>query len=236
MSPYDIVYGQAEQQYGLPSGLLAAIAKQENVNPAYNNPLGLSTASGVMHLAPEDATARIMRQAQLLSNPSGPYADFAKTKNIDDLAKVYSPVGASNDINSTNATEAAGIRSSMPQQQTHLGNALAAYNALGSSGSAPTPLNLSAGAPTPAPAQPASNQYAFGTGSSGMMSTLGDYGNAMSQQQTASQLGSGIASIFGNLGRSISQSSQQGNQQAMAMLQKRSPGASFLQSLLNPGG
>jgi hypothetical protein len=102
----------------LPAGLLSAIAKQEGVNPKHNNPLGLSTDKGVMTFTPEEGIQRIYHQAALLVNPNGPYHEFAKTRNIDDLAKVWSPVGAVNDIYGTNASEAAGIKANLAKAGT----------------------------------------------------------------------------------------------------------------------
>lgn len=112
-NPWEGVLGDAEQQTGLQPGLLGAIASQENVNPRHNNPLGLSTDSGVMSFSPDGAVSRIYRQAQLLNSTSGPYKDFARTGSIDDLARVYSPPGASNDVYGTNSSEASGIRAAL---------------------------------------------------------------------------------------------------------------------------
>lgn len=110
---YQAIFEDAEAKNGLPHGLLSAIARQENVAPGHNNPLGLSNDAGVLSFSPQDAAAHIYRQAKLLKDPNGPYADFAKSGSIDDLAKVWSPVGAPNDIKGTNATEAAGIKANM---------------------------------------------------------------------------------------------------------------------------
>src|SRR5882724_11195720 len=111
--PWEGVLGSAERETGLQPGILAAIAAQENVNPEHNNPLGLSTDAGVMSFGQDAATQRIRRQAKLMMNPRGPYGEFARTGSIDALAKVWSPVGARNDINGTNITEAAGIMAHM---------------------------------------------------------------------------------------------------------------------------
>jgi hypothetical protein len=107
---------QIEKAHGLPAGFLSAVAQQENVNPAYNNPLGLSGPHGPYHYSDAAAgAAAAERQARLITNPSGPYRDFVKSgyKDIDAFSRVWSPVGASNDPYGTNATEAAGIRAAM---------------------------------------------------------------------------------------------------------------------------
>jgi len=106
-------FDQIGQQYGLDPDLLRAIALQENVNPSYNNPLGRSSDAGVYHYTPEQGQAAIAHQAALLTNPNGPYKDFVQTGNIHDLAKVYSPVGAKNDVYGTNADEPYGIISAL---------------------------------------------------------------------------------------------------------------------------
>jgi hypothetical protein len=103
------VFEQLAPKYGLDPDILKAIALQENVNPKYNNPLGRSDDSGVHHYSEDQAQAQIESQIKLLTNPHGPYADFVKTGNIYDLAKVYSPVGAKNDVYGTNASEPSGI-------------------------------------------------------------------------------------------------------------------------------
>jgi hypothetical protein len=103
-------FSQVGQKYGLDPDLLLAIAAQENVNPAYNNPLGRSGDSGVYHYGSfDEGAANIENQAKLLTNPNGPYSDFVKTGSVYDLSKVYSPPGAKNDVNQTNASEPSGI-------------------------------------------------------------------------------------------------------------------------------
>lgn len=112
-------FGALEQQHGLPPGFLSAVAKQEGVNPAYNNPLGLSGPHGPYHYATvEQGVAAAEKQARLITSATGPYRDFVKSgyKDIDAFARVWSPVGASNDPYGTNNTEAAGIRAAMAQQ------------------------------------------------------------------------------------------------------------------------
>lgn len=112
--PWGPVLADAEDQNDLPEGLLNAIAQQENVDPRHNNPLGLSNDAGVHSFTPDEALQHIYKQAQLITDPNGPYAAFARSGDIRDLAKVWSPVGAANDIYGTNATEAAGIAANMP--------------------------------------------------------------------------------------------------------------------------
>lgn len=132
---WESIFRQAEQQYHLRPGLLSAIAHQEAVHHSHNNPLGISPGGGgvATYRTPAQAQRAIFHQAFLLSNPNGPYRNFVRTGNVDDLARVYSPVGARNDIYGTNATEGAGIR-----------QGLAMYDAA-------HPTSLPAASPTPTP-------------------------------------------------------------------------------------
>ena len=187
---YDPYFQLAEQMYGLPPGLLSAIAAQENVDPRHNNPLGLSTDSGVKSFSQEEAPNQIFRQAKLLTDPNGPYADFARTHSIQDLAKVYSPVGAANDPYGTNATETAGIMANMP-----------GYSGL------------------PTYAQVPQTSTAYGReGNYGSMNTLQDYYHPQpsATDQGFSALGKGLQSS----GSSLMGSGDQSQNQALAMLQQ----------------
>src|SRR6267142_1906263 len=109
LSKWGPIFDEIAPKYGLDPDIFKAIALQENVNPAYNNPLGRSSDTGVYHYSADQAKSMIERQAKVLTDPNGYYSDFVKTGSIYDLAKVYSPVGAKNDINGTNASEAPGI-------------------------------------------------------------------------------------------------------------------------------
>lgn len=178
MSTWDPYFQQAEQLYGLPNGLLAAIAAQENVDPKHNNPLGLSTDSGVKTFSESEAPQAIFNQAKLLTNTNGPYRDFARTGSIQDLARVWSPVGAKNDIYGTNATEASGIMSNMPGYQN-----TPSYMTVPQTGS----------------------QYPSGSNLS-QMSSWQDYYNPQpsTTQNVAGAIGAGLQSF----GKSMSQSQQ----------------------------
>jgi hypothetical protein len=130
-------FDQVAQQYGLDPDLFRAIALQENVNPDYNNPLGRSSDSGPYHYTSDQGRAAIEHQAQLLTDPNGPYKDFVASGSIHDLAKVYSPVGAKNDVYGTNASEPDAIASHLARLK---GQSDPIYNvgAPGGPGSSPT--------------------------------------------------------------------------------------------------
>src|SRR5258707_3792904 len=107
---WDPYLDEAAAKYNVDPALLKSITRQENVNPGDLNPLGISPGGGgPTHFHNLDAAkAAIDRQVALMVDPKGPYGDI-RTKSIDQIAAVYSPVGASNDPYGTNSTEAAGI-------------------------------------------------------------------------------------------------------------------------------
>src|SRR5258708_27036038 len=108
---WDPVLVGAAQQFGVDPTLLQSIARQENVAPGHNNPLGISPHGGgpASYLGMADAQNAINHQLSVMTNPNGPYGDI-RNKSIDQIAQVYSPPGASNDPNRTNSTEASGIK------------------------------------------------------------------------------------------------------------------------------
>jgi hypothetical protein len=110
LKPYVSVFEDAGAAHGFDPKVLMAIAMQENVASGDMNPLGISDDSGPHHYSsPEEAEAAIHRQVAVMTSPSGPYKDYIQSGNLNDLAKVYSPVGASNDPYHTNSGEASGI-------------------------------------------------------------------------------------------------------------------------------
>jgi hypothetical protein len=107
LKPYISVFEDAGSAHGFNPKVLMAIAMQENVAPGDMNPLGISDDSGPHHYgSPEEAEAAIHRQVAVMTSPTGPYRNV---RNLNDLAAVYSPVGASNDPYGTNSGEASGI-------------------------------------------------------------------------------------------------------------------------------
>src|SRR5258706_2795956 len=108
---WDPVLVGAAQQFGVDPTLLQSIARQENVAPGHDNPLGISPHGGgpASYLGMADAQNAINHQLSVMTNPNGPYGDI-RNKSIDQIAQVYSPPGAPNDPNRTNSTEASGIK------------------------------------------------------------------------------------------------------------------------------
>jgi hypothetical protein len=144
------IFDSVGQRYGLDPDILRAISLQENVNPKYNNPLGRSSNAGVYHYSADQGKTAIGQQARLLTDPNGPYADFVRTGSIHDLAKVYSPVGAKNDVYGTNADEPHGIAAMLAQIK---GQSDPIYNvSVPSGGNVPQGTSASASAPLATPA------------------------------------------------------------------------------------
>jgi hypothetical protein len=148
-------FDQVAQQYNLDPDLFRAIALQENVNPSYNNPLGRSSDSGPYHYTSDQGRAAIEHQAQLLTDPNGPYKDFVASGSIHDLAKVYSPVGAKNDVYGTNASEPDAIASHLAKIKGQ-SDPIYSVGAPGGPGSSPAATTAAtAPATTPAATAPA---------------------------------------------------------------------------------
>src|SRR5580692_8172940 len=107
LKPYINVFEEAGSAHGFNPKVLMAIAMQENVASGDMNPLGISDDSGPHHYgSPEEAEAAIHRQVAVMTSPTGPYRNV---QTLNDLAAIYSPVGASNDPYHTNSGEASGI-------------------------------------------------------------------------------------------------------------------------------
>lgn len=196
---------------------------------------GLQTASGAPMYTLESFLSGKAPYVTGATSQKGPTGELVNRTIGNQTVPVritdYGPGVKGLDIASSNSKWATNFP--YQGQTDHLGSALSAYDALGPD-NRPAPLNLEN------LGQFATRNYGGESGSDPSVLNLGNLpvsnlSASPPAQTNYSQLGSAISGIFSGLGKSISQSSQQGNQQAMAMLQKRSPGASFLQSLLNPG-
>jgi hypothetical protein len=91
------------QKYGVDPKFLAAISMLETGKGSSrafrnkNNAMGISNARGPIAFSSVDAS--IERMARVLAKPKGPYAG---KHTIGQIARVYCPVGAGNDVNGTN--------------------------------------------------------------------------------------------------------------------------------------
>jgi hypothetical protein len=203
------VFDRIAPKYGLDPDILKAIALQENVKPAYNNPLGRSSETGVYKYSPDQAEAMIEHQVQTLTNPNGYYKDFVKSGSIDDLAKVYSPVGAKNDVYGTNSTEASGIQGFLAKIKG--GNLTPSSNRIVAAGTGTTTVPSLPGTPVQPALAPATG-IASTTDPATLakiqeMNTLISMQNQQNQQQVAPGIGSGPA--IGSLLSSIYKGGQE---------------------------
>lgn len=100
---YSGAFEQYGRQYGVDPKFLAAISMLETgsgTSKAFrykNNAMGVSNASGPIAFGSVEQS--IERMARVLAKQNGPYAG---KQTIGQIAGVYCPVGAGNDVNGTN--------------------------------------------------------------------------------------------------------------------------------------
>tara|TARA_R110000868_G_scaffold30746_3_gene113388 strand:- start:1336 stop:3036 length:1701 start_codon:yes stop_codon:yes gene_type:complete len=116
-------------QYGVSPALLASISIHEtgggtsNAFSNKNNAMGISNNKGPIDMSSRSASIEKMAKllGQGINENKGPYAGV---KNIDDISKIYAPVGASNDPRGQNSSWASSVNniysnlSSVTPQQT----------------------------------------------------------------------------------------------------------------------
>lgn len=111
LKPYANDFIEAARLNNLDPYALAAIAMHETgggTSSAFlnkNNAMGISDASGPVSLP--SVRDSILRQAKTLARPGGPY-DGAAT--IDQIGKIYAPIGAGNDPGGLNKYWTDGVR------------------------------------------------------------------------------------------------------------------------------
>lgn len=100
---YSGAFEAAGQKYGVDPRFLASISMLETGNGTSsafrnkNNAMGVSNSRGPIAFGSVEAS--IDRMARVLAKPDGPYAG---RRTIAQIAGVYCPVGAGNDVNGTN--------------------------------------------------------------------------------------------------------------------------------------
>lgn len=107
----------AGQQYGIDPRVLAAISMHETANgkssafTSKNNAMGVSNSSGP--IAFDHVDDSIAKMARLLgSKTSGPYKSAT---TLEEIAKIYAPVGAENDPRGLNGSWLAGVSKYLEQ-------------------------------------------------------------------------------------------------------------------------
>lgn len=100
---YSAVFEKYGEKHGVDPRFLGAISMLETnhgKSSAFrnkNNAMGVSNRSGPVRFSSVEQS--IERMARVLASPSGPYAG---KRTIGEIAGVYCPVGAGNDVNGTN--------------------------------------------------------------------------------------------------------------------------------------
>lgn len=112
LAPYAKDYVAAAQKFGLNPRFLAAVSAFETgggTSKAFlekNNAMGISDTNGPIALP--SVRDSIFRQAETLARADGPYKN---ANTIEEIGKIYAPVGASNDPRGTNGGWAEGVNS-----------------------------------------------------------------------------------------------------------------------------
>ena len=118
LKPYVKDFESAGNKYGVPPNILAAISMHETGNGTSsafrnkNNAMGIANESGPIQMGsvPEsiDRMARLLGQG--INEGTGPYAN---AKSIEDIGKIYAPVGAGNDSTGLNQNWSSGVTSNI---------------------------------------------------------------------------------------------------------------------------
>lgn len=137
LKPYAKAFEEAGVKYGVPPALLAAISMHETgggTSSAFrnkNNAMGISDSSGPIQVAKVEDS--IERMANLLgrgiNQNTGPYAGV---KTVEDIGRIYAPVGASNDPRNLNPAWSQGVTSQLQKlMQTQQPAATASQERIG---------------------------------------------------------------------------------------------------------
>jgi len=112
LEPYIGGFEAAGAKYGVDPKVLAAISMHETANGTSSafrnksNAMGISNASGPVEM--ESVAASIDKMARLLgSTQSGPYKN---AQTIEEIAKIYAPIGAGNDPRGLNKHWVQGVK------------------------------------------------------------------------------------------------------------------------------
>lgn len=110
LAPLSSAFETYGRKYGVNPAFLAAISRLETANGTSSafrnkrNAMGVSDSSGP--IAFPTAEASIERMARVLADPRGPYRNAS---TLQEIARIYAPPGAANDVNRTNSYWARGV-------------------------------------------------------------------------------------------------------------------------------
>lgn len=118
LQPYAKAFEEAGARHGVPPALLAAISMHETgggTSSAFrnkNNAMGISDSSGPVQVAKvEDSIERMANLlGQGINQNTGPYAG---AKTVEDIGRIYAPVGAGNDPRNLNPAWSQGVTSQL---------------------------------------------------------------------------------------------------------------------------
>ncbi len=110
LAPYADTFIEAARENGLNPAVLAAISMHETANGTSkafkekNNAMGISDSSGPT--TQESVEASIKRMARYLAGKT-----YAKASTLEEIGKIYAPVGAGNDPKKLNSYWPGGVAS-----------------------------------------------------------------------------------------------------------------------------
>lgn len=110
LAPLQSAFETYGEKYGVNPAFLAAISRLETANGTSSafrnkrNAMGVSNSRGPIHFPSPEAS--VERMARVLADPRGPYRN---ARTLDEIARVYAPPGAGNDVNGTNSYWPRGV-------------------------------------------------------------------------------------------------------------------------------
>ena len=118
LQPYAKSFEEAGARHGVPAALLAAISMHETgggTSSAFrnkNNAMGISDSSGPVEVAKVEDSIEKMASllGQGINQNTGPYAGV---KTVEDIGRIYAPVGAGNDPRNLNPAWSQGVTSQL---------------------------------------------------------------------------------------------------------------------------
>ena len=137
LQPYAKSFEEAGARHGVPAALLAAISMHETgggTSSAFrnkNNAMGISDSSGPVQVAKVEDSIEKMASllGQGINQNTGPYAGV---KTVDDIGRIYAPVGAGNDTRNLNPAWSQGVTSQLQKlMQAQQPNKTAAQGRVG---------------------------------------------------------------------------------------------------------
>lgn len=115
LQPYADLYVQHGSKYGVDPALLAAISSHETGHGTSNvflrgfNAMGVSDSKGAISYPDQTGVSQSIERMAKMLGTSGIYKPARDTNSIENLAKIYAPVGAGNDPRGLNNSWQNGV-------------------------------------------------------------------------------------------------------------------------------